>query len=36
MHARATRLARVSGGAKLTEGLRWSVAVRSVAVLLRR
>jgi hypothetical protein len=36
MQARVTRLARVSGGAKLTEGLRWSVAVRSAVFLLRR
>jgi hypothetical protein len=36
MQTRATRLARVLGRAKLTEGLRWSVAVRSAVVLLRR
>jgi hypothetical protein len=36
MQARPTRLAKVSGEAKLTEGLWWSMAVRSVAVLLRR
>jgi hypothetical protein len=36
MQARATRQARVSGEATLTERLRWSVVVRSAAVLLRR
>jgi hypothetical protein len=36
MPMRATSLARVSGEAKLTEGLQWSVAVRSVAVRIRR
>jgi hypothetical protein len=36
MQARATGLARVSSGARLTEGRWWSVTVRSAAVLLRR
>jgi hypothetical protein len=36
MQARATRLARVSGKVMLTEVLRWSAVVRSVAVQLRR
>jgi hypothetical protein len=36
MQARVMGLARVLGGARLTEGRWWSVTVRSVAVLLRR
>jgi hypothetical protein len=36
MQARATRLARVSGGVRVTKGRSWSATVRLAVVLLRR